>query len=77
MRGVDERADAMRRQMLREAFGTAKPADPDADRLRGGRGGSSGERNGHLKVSAPGETSRQLPRLRGAAQNQNPTHANA
>ena len=75
MRGVDQGIDALADEICGETVGAAEAADAHRHRLRGGRGGAAGERQRHGEVGAAGEASGQLPRFRGAAENEDACHA--
>ena len=67
---IDESIYFLFREIVREAFGSAKASDAHRNGLLRRRGGAAREREHHRKVGAPGEPLRQLARFRGAAQNE-------
>ena len=74
MGGVDQDIDALADEMFCETVGTAKAADADRYRLRGGRCRAAGERQRDFQVGTPGEAFGQLPRFRSAAENEDACH---
>ena len=74
MGGVDQGIDALADEIFRKTFGTAKAADTDRHRLRGGRGRAAGERQRDVEAGTAGEAPGQLPRFRGAAENEDACH---
>ena len=75
MGGVDKRIDAPGRQITGKPCTPAKAAAAQRRALMRGRAGSTGERNGDGELGAAGKPLRQLSRLAGAAQNEDPLHA--
>ena len=74
MGGVDQGIDALADEIVRETVGAAKAADADRHRLRGGRCRAAGERQRDVEAGTAGEASGQLPRFRGAAENEDACH---
>ena len=74
MGGIDQRGDALGAQVGGKTLGPAEPADPRRHRLLRRRGGAAGERERHGKRAAFGEPSRELPRFRRAAENEDASH---
>jgi len=74
MRRVDESVDALVGEVTHKAFDSAEAADPHRHGLRGGRRGAPGERDGYGEIDASGETLRQAPRFRSAAENEDASH---
>jgi hypothetical protein len=75
MGGVDQGIDALADEIFCETVGAAKATDTDRHRLRGGRCRAAGERQGDFEIVTPDEASGQLPRFRGAAENEDACHA--
>ena len=75
MCGVDQHVDLFRNEIGRQAFGAAKATDPHRNRLGGRMGGAAGQRKRYLEIGPVRETPGQLPRLAGAAQDENILHA--
>jgi len=71
---VDESIDALVGEVTRKAFDSAEAADPHRYDLRGGRRGAPGERDRYVEIDASGETLRQTPRFRSAAENEDASH---
>ncbi len=69
MGGVDQRLEPLRHQMSAQSLRAAEAAHTHRHRLRSRMGGAARERQGHREIVAAGEALPQLPRLRGAAQN--------
>jgi len=74
VRRVDESVDVLVGEVTCKAFDSAEAADPHRYGLRGRRRGAPGERDGYGKIGASGETLRQAPRFRSAAENEDASH---
>jgi len=74
MRRVDQEVDRLRAEPSGEARRAAKTADPHRNRLRRRRGRAAGERQRHREVGAGCQALGELPRLRGAAENEDALH---
>ena len=74
MRGINQRIDAPGDQMPGKALGAAEAADPDRHRLRRRDGRAARERERHRELAAPGKPRREVPRLRGAAEDEDASH---
>lgn len=74
MGGVDQHIDALRDEVVHQTVHTAKAADSYLHRLGCGLGGAAGERNRYLEAGLAREFPGQLPRLTGAAEDENIEH---
>ena len=70
MRRIDENTDLLVDEIIRQTFSTAKTADPQRNGLQHGSSRAARERKRHGKVGPLGQAFGQLPRLRGAAENE-------
>ena len=75
MRGVDEDIDALPCEIVSKALGAAESADSHRCGLRGRRRGAACQRGRDAQIGAFGEAFRQAPRLCGAAENEDASHA--
>jgi hypothetical protein len=74
---IDQDIDILPREMIRQAFRTAEAADPYRDRMGCRRGGAARERKRHDQIAAIRQALRELPRLRGAAEDEDAFHVAA
>ena len=74
MRGIDEHVDAFGCEILAKALRATESADPYRHGMRGGCRGAAGERDRYRHIVAFGQTLRQAPRLRRAAENEDASH---
>ena len=75
VRGVDQRVDTLRDEVIGQSPRAAKTADADRHGVGDRRGRAAGERQRHVKAGAPSEPFRQLPRFRRAAEDEDFCHA--
>ena len=74
MRRIDQEVDRFGAEPSGEADGAAETADAYQNRLRRRRRGAPGERQRHREIGARRQALGELPRLRGAAENEDAFH---
>ena len=75
MGGVDQHIDVLGGKVFRETIHAAKTADPHLHGLGNRAGGAAGQRKRYLEAGLAREFPGQLPRLAGAAEDENIEHA--
>ena len=71
---VDQHVDVLVGEIGREPIGAAEAADPDRNRLGGRAGRAARQRKRYLEIATVRQTPGQLPRLAGAAEDENVPH---
>jgi hypothetical protein len=70
MRSIDENIDFLVEEIVRQTLGAAKTAYTDRNRRQCRAGGAARERERNRQIGAPGNAFGKLPRLHGAAEDE-------